>query len=243
MDGEEEGLRHVEDHAEGIVTVDDASAPPRLVHGGRVLERFMDHIYVPGATENLTPAQIRVVNALRRELVESGDVDPANHEVKRAFASIVGDLGADSVLDWGCGYHPLKPYLPERVTRFVGVDLDPDVVAARRAAGDETYTCDHVAEVALAPFDVGFSVFVWHFDLPFGHLLSIKRLLRSEGLFVANVYRRDSASRAALANRLAHAGLDLRRVADRRGLCRDHEYWLVQHPGAPLHARVDDALS
>jgi SAM-dependent methyltransferase len=234
----------VEEHPEGIVTITShAATPRRLSHQGHVLERFMDTIYVPATTEELTPSQIQVVNRLRRELVDSGKVEPADHDVKVTFGSLASSIHARAIIDWGCGYHTLRPYLPADVTRFVGVDLDPDVVADRRVGGDEAYTCDEVAALDFEPFDLGFSVFVWHFDVRFQDLVTIKRLLGGDGVFIANVYRRDGSSRERLAESVRQAGFLLDRQPDKAHLCRDHEYWTLRQPGARLPPQVHEALS
>jgi hypothetical protein len=186
----------------------------------------MDVIRLPRRTEDLGPRQIQQVNRLRRPLIDDcGSPQHAtNRRVKQAMADGLVAAGAGRVLDWGCGYHPLQPFLPGDV-EYAAVDLDSEVVAENRMRG---LVCHHpddaLPEFDGRPFDAVVSVFVFHFRLPATHLDAMAGL----GSFVlANVYRRDEASRSRLARAFRRRGLEVTREPDPTRAATGHEFWFI----------------
>jgi hypothetical protein len=186
----------------------------------------MDVIRLPHRSEDLGPRQIQQVNRLRRPLIDDrGSRQHAtNRRVKRAMADGLLAAGAGRVLDWGCGYHPLRPFLPGDV-EYAAVDLDTEVVAENRAHGlDCHHPDDAQLEFAGRPFDAVVSVFVFHFRLPAAHVDAMAEL----GSFVlANVYRRDEASRERLAGAFRRRGVDVTREPDPARAATGHEFWFI----------------
>ena len=187
---------------------------------------FMDVIRLPRRTEDLGPRQIQQVNRLRRPLIDDrGSPQHAtNRRVKRAMADGLVAAGAGRVLDWGCGYHPLQPFLPRDV-EYAAVDLDPEVVAENRAQGLE---CHHPDDASLEfdgrPFDAVVSVFVFHFRLPAAHIDAMAHL---GGFVLANVYRRDAASQRRLERAFRERGLEVTREVDPTKAATGHEFWFI----------------
>lgn len=231
---------HLKTHSAGIVTLDRDGPLVIQTDNGR-LERFMDRIYVPGRTEELNRDQVVIVNRLRLELIEEGAIEPSNEEVKRKVGALAEEIGARSVLEWGCGFHPVFPYLGKGVKSYVATDIDATAVEAQRQGGVEALLCDEAGGLDRH-FDLAVSVFVWHFDIPVDHLRTLRLLLGSDGVLFANVYRRTEESRVRLARAVAEAGLDLSRIDDPRRICRAHEYWVMTPAGAPRREDVEQAL-
>ena len=186
----------------------------------------MDVIRLPRRTEDLGFRQIQQVNRLRRPLIDdqASSQHATNRRVKRAMADGLAAAGAGRVLDWGCGYHPLRPFLPGDV-EFAAVDLDPEVVAENRQHG---IACHHPDDALLEfedhPFDAVVSVFVFHFRMPTAHIDAMGRL----GRFVlANVYRRDEESRTLLAGAFRSRGLTVTREKDPAQAATGHEFWFI----------------
>jgi Methyltransferase domain len=214
----------IQRHEHGIISIPAGDhAPPVLEIDDAPLQRFMDRIYVPAPTELLSTEQVRVVNALRRQDVDTGRIAPANQAVRRRFAALADVVRPRAVLEWGCGFHPFAADLPKDL-RYIAVDIDPSVVAAGCQAGLQV---THPDDAPSGPFDLAVSIFVFHFDVPSRHLRVLADALAPEGLAVANVYRRSADSRARLARSVESAGLTLRRIADTDRLCRNHEYWIM----------------
>lgn len=198
-------------------------------------QRFMDVISVPQPTEELSVRQIREVNRLRRTLLDD-TASPellTNQRIKRAIASAAGNVGVKTVLDWGCGYHCLRPFIDPGV-EFVGVDIDPDVVAHNRAAGID---CRHPSEFAKGQpdqaFDAILSVFVFHFKLPANHIDTMVRLIGQDGFILANVYRRSAESRQKLRGAFLDRGVEVRTTPDPTESAAGNEFWFIAAaPGA-----------
>jgi hypothetical protein len=190
---------------------------------------FMDVIRLPRRTEDLGFRQIQQVNRLRRPLIDdrASTWYATNSRVKRAMAEGLAAAGVRRVLDWGCGYHPLRPFLPDD-TEFAAVDLDPEVVAENRLAGlDCHHPDDALIEYEHRPFDAVVSVFVFHFRLPTAHIDAMSRL---GGFVLANVYRRDEDSRRLLAGAFRARGLSVTRERDPAQAATGNEFWFIARP-------------
>ncbi|MCA2217836.1 class I SAM-dependent methyltransferase [Jidongwangia harbinensis] len=193
---------------------------------------FMDVIRLPHRTEDLAPRQIQKVNRLRRPLIDDrGSRQHAtNRRVKRAMADGLVAAGVTGVLDWGCGYHPLRPYLPRDVA-LVGVDIDPEVVAENRRLGLECYDPEDAAlQYADRPPSALVSVFVFHFRLPTAHIAAMAELVGTDGFLLANVYRRDEQSRGRLVTAFRERGLQVTREKDPTEAATGHEFWFLARP-------------
>lgn len=189
---------------------------------------FMDVIRLPQRTEDLGPREIQRVNRLRRPLIDDAGSRQhlTNRRVKRAMAAGLVAAEVTSVLDWGCGYHPMRPYLPRDVA-FAGVDIDPEVVAENRRHG---LACHDPDDVGIASADAVVSVFVFHFRLPSAHVATMARLIGDDGFLLANVYRRDARSRARLIAAFRAHGLVVTREKDPAEAATAHEFWFVAPP-------------
>jgi hypothetical protein len=193
----------------------------------------MDFISVPEATENLTERQIREVNRLRRRLLQgdrSGQFD-TNRRVKIAMAVALDKAAVRSVIEWGCGYHPLQPFL-HQLDEFVGVDLDPEVVeeGTRTSAGRCIHTDEVATRLAGSRFDAIVSVFVFHFKLPVRHIEQMIELIGEDGFIFANVYRRSPESRYKLLSAFEERGLQVTYCADPTSAVSEHEFWFIAKP-------------
>jgi hypothetical protein len=192
----------------------------------------MDVISLPLTTEDLNARQIREVNKLRRQLMIGGQSAQyaTNHRIKSAMAAAVNGTGAHSVLDWGCGYHPMRGLLDRR-EHFVGVDIDPDVVADNLRHGVACLPAHAVPKMlAGMAFDAVVAVFVFHFRMPTEHIESMVRLIGANGFILANVYRRSPESRLRLMCAFQQRGLQVWCRTDPTNSAADHEFWFIASP-------------
>jgi SAM-dependent methyltransferase len=190
----------------------------------------MDRIYLPVPTEALAPEQITLVNALRRTLMLRDEVGHANAIVTRMFANVIKSEGARDVLEWGCGYSSIEADLPPNVSLSC-VDLDPQVVKWQSARG---IRCHHTSQPLIrASFDAIVSIFVFHFRIADSHVRSIAGALRPTGFLLANIYRRDDASRATLRTQFERQDLTVISRDDPLGLCARHEFWAMSRTRTP----------
>ena len=208
----------------------DDPGPRRLRHSGRRLFRFMDSIYLDRPSEKLDVATIRVLNGVRRPLLGRSEVARVNTRVRGALAAGLRAAGVRRVLEWGCGYHPMKGLLDG--VAYAGLDIDPDVVDyARRLEIGPIHLADRdLSKIETMSVDAVVSPFVFHFRIPARHIATMRRVATPSGLILANVYRRSPRARRDLENAFRDAGLRLLRRPDPARLCVDHEFWCLYTP-------------
>jgi hypothetical protein len=160
----------------------------------------------------------------------SGQFD-TNRRVKIAMAVALDKAAVRSVIEWGCGYHPLQPFL-HQLDEFVGVDLDPEVVeeGTRTSAGRCIHTDEVATRLAGSRFDAIVSVFVFHFKLPVRHIEQMIELIGEDGFIFANVYRRSPESRYKLLSAFEERGLQVTYCADPTSAVSEHEFWFIAKP-------------
>jgi SAM-dependent methyltransferase len=75
-----------------------------------------------------------------------------------------------SMIDFGCGYGALMPYLLERgfpLQRYVGLDISPEMIEAARSfvpGGVETKFTTEVGEIGTADFTIASGIFNMKFE-------------------------------------------------------------------------------
>jgi SAM-dependent methyltransferase len=151
-----------------------------------------------------------------------------NRQVKKVIAQALVLPGADNLLEWGCGYDTIIPYLPSG-KNWVGADIDPRVVQYHTQKNRICHLTGNSSSAAWQnghQFDAIAAVFVLHFGISDFDVESIVRLLKPSGIFLANVYHRNARSRAALKQRFESRGLTIKAVPDKDNLCSEHVYWV-----------------
>jgi SAM-dependent methyltransferase len=192
----------------------------------------MDVIYLSERTEDLNPRQIRRVNRLRRPLIDddTSAQHATNQRVKAAMAAAVSSTEPTSVLDWGCGYHPIRTMLDPR-TKFIGIDIDSDVIAHNIRNGIACVDADDVPKrLAGMTCDAIVSVFVFHFRLPHQHIESMVDAIGDAGYILANVYRRGAESRHKLTSVFEEHGLEVLVERDPTESATGNEFWFIARP-------------
>jgi SAM-dependent methyltransferase len=228
---------------------DAATRPRNITVDGKRLFRFMDTIYLDRPCEKLDVKKIQVLNEARRPLLERSDVETVNTRVRCALAAGLRATAARRVLEWGCGYHPMRDLLdgPDYAALdYATLDADPGVVAHTRAhlGGTEVYEADRdLRDIEDHGYDAIVSSFVFHFRLSRLHISTMRRALTPNGIVLANVYRRSPRSRRELAAAFTRAGFRVQRATDGRQLCVDHEFWCLTHADRPDPDRATAALT
>jgi hypothetical protein len=219
------GVKHV---AEGVYLLDPAFeevGPARLRIRGRTYERLMDYVYTPIPLERLSRAQIHVVNMLREDLIEGKHIGGTDNQIKDRFAEVIRSVGAQRVLEWGCGFDSLQ-------TRLSGIgyeaaDIDPWVISYQRSKGAICRLPENVENNIAGKVDVIPSIFVFQFGISKTDVAVMSNVLADGGFVLANVYRRSPESRLRLRRKMAEHGLTVYRRHDREKLCKGNEYWIA----------------
>lgn len=230
-----------------LAVQDDIGATPRqLVIGGKRLSRFMDSIYLDRPCEKLDVKKIQVLNEARRPLLDQSKVGSVNARVRSALARGLRAAAVRNVLEWGCGYHPMRELLAD--VGYAGLDVDPHVVAWNREQPMMQRCPVYEADRELKGIGAGsreaiVSSFVFHFRVPRVHVATMRRALTPDGIVLANVYRRSARSRRQLVDEFEQAGFRVRRMKDPAELCVDHEFWCLTVADGPDSGRDVEALT
>lgn len=190
---------------EGSVYVDTAfdhgeTGPERLQIDKAEHYRFMDFFYVRTPPHLMTPTEIEEVCKLREKYFDKVVDNRLNAQVADALVDEIRYRvkAPCRVLDFGCGAgHSLK-LLSERLydSSFWGVDMCQDLVLSAKKQGWEAQSVAVNGPLPFndSTFDAITAIFVMFFPVPKAMVAEIERVLRSEGVFVFNMYK-DNASR------------------------------------------------
>jgi len=227
---------------DSIYFVADASlGPKRYEIDGRTYERFMDFIYLPAPTEELTVAQTVIVNTLRhryRRRVEWS----LNTYVRGLLCRINDQLAPASVIELGVGFNPLYNSFALQF-EYLCLDLDELAVTAARGRGLRADLFRDESKLSMPDnaVDAILAAYVLHFALSANQLDELARVLSPEGYLIGNVYRRSAVSRAALLASLQDRDFFVQSRRLRGG--EGHELWIASPDARSLAGitRVADA--
>lgn len=202
--------------------------PSLLEVYGQSLYRFLDFIYLPVQTEDLTPAQIAITHELRRIYLPKLPALEVNRRVRSVLLRLLRSLVFDSIVEIGPGYEPLYRRQPPNLA-YLTADLNPAVVSALQSLRLRScvFSASDMLPVRRSSIDIIVALFVWHFRFPAVQIRELVRVLRDDGIVVGNVYRRTPASRATLYKTFVAAGLEVSVFPDPLQSCAGNEYWCL----------------
>lgn len=212
----------------------DATSPEISIDG-RIYYRFMDFIYIPRATDELSSEQVVVVNRLRhrfrRRVSKTG-----NDYVKRVLRAIVSARKPGTLLEIGAGYSPLDD--ASFAQRYVCVDLDPQIPLVLQGRGYDavSFALGDQLPLPTSTVDMAIAVFVLHFAFADQQIGELARVLATGGVFVGNVYRRSADAREALLRQFVAGGLRAVMVPDPNAICRDNEFLIAGKDSVEISA-------
>lgn len=207
----------------------DKPGPDKVDYKGETYYRFMDFFYIQNCSlDELEPAQVS--NLCRARAKYPNLISVVNHDVREVFKKLTEAVRPTNLLEIGVGLNPIfgsDGYKPEF---YILADADTEIVMHYENLNNDCYVFSK--DVCEIPdfdnfFEMVIAIFVMHFPFHKNQLLEIKKRLKKSGIVVANVYRRDFASRERLARDMADVGFKIMKVQDSHNLCRDHEYWVL----------------
>ncbi|TAL27540.1 MAG: class I SAM-dependent methyltransferase [Alphaproteobacteria bacterium] len=165
------------------------------------------------------------------------------------MAEAVTDCAAGrdiTVVDVGCGTTTIAPYF-NRLARFVGVDIDPDVVRVLKEQGVEI--CETRDMPALKLEGEGMNAVVALYMLQFkidDHFFNdVAKLMKDDDLMFANLYRIPDERKQDLKTQAEKAGLCIEEVPDTLLSPGRQVFWAVSKKpdaAAQLARRVEKGL-
>jgi len=183
---------------------EEMDKPPRLTIGEHIYYRFMNYLYTPQPPESLSPDKVIELCDLRLDYINK----LVNYGLnKRVVAAIVDHIKSTSdfhkfsvgssikALDFGCGSGLSSKLLLEHLPNLEIVGADISEKAIQHATRDGVCAIQTYPGKPLpfkdASFDLIFAVFVMHFSIDMSTLAELRRVLRTPGKFVFNLYQRD----------------------------------------------------
>lgn len=179
-------LRHL---GEGIL---EATAPihdRELDIDGIRYRRFIDRLFLPALTCDLSPDQICIINRFRNQIIDRDPQFKYNRWVKRVFEEVILSIQPSLVLEIGPGCNPLTARgAVKGGDGYVGCDIDDDAVSALRAGGLSVCAPhDLRRKLQFKKPDVIVGCFSFQFRMEDDMLSDLERVSRSDSLLLFNV--------------------------------------------------------
>lgn len=231
---------------EGVLIFNGDTIPPSNIEiDGKSYKRFHDYIYLDRPAENLTEKQVAAVCRLREDHPEWLDEASANSQVHRLFSEIILNYCPESVFEVGPGAFPLFSS-DQQAFRYIQGDLDERIVDKNIGAGYDIVKFDLNSELPFHnnSIEMVVGVFVLQFEFTVNQVREIKRVLKRDGVFLANVYHRTDEAKKSLKNCLEKEGLIVTVFPDLKKLCKKNQYWIIsKSTSGRLHDHCRDALT
>lgn len=195
-----EQLQKIDDCYVCTQFTEDMIGPPVVSIDNEVFFRFMNYIYLPQPPESLTSEQVKKICDLRLEYFDELVNHQLNSSVVDAIARCVAAKHSHSdsalkALDFGCGSGLSSQMLLNHMPNLdlTGVDISEKAISLcqKQNIKAELTALGKPLPFDTESFDLIFAVFVMHFNIDMRTLRELRRVLRSSGLFVFNVYQRD----------------------------------------------------
>lgn len=229
---------------------DGEAFPKTVAADGREYTHLIGGIYLPAPAHALTLEQLQDVNRLRENDFRNGLEEQKNDILKKIVAEAVEDCAAGkdlTVIDVGCGTTTLAPRF-NRLSRYVGVDIDPEVVAALRAKGVESFKVEDMPSIPLEDKGVNafLALYVLHFRIDENFFRDIAAKMKDGDIMFANLYRIPEDRKAALKEQAEKAGLHVApEIPDEKISPGRQSFWALSKSPGPaerLARRIERGL-
>lgn len=205
------------------VSENDCEAPPpeTIVWLDRKYSRFMNIFYIDRPCDELTTHQVHVLCRARTSRPSS--IGPVNDRVRAVFRKTIFELAPTRALEIGAGRAPVMTVSEASELGIDYVISDGDESIHSEIFSGEKATLGYQADT----LDFVVALFVLHFRFFESQISEVARCLAKDGVFLANMYRREQHSRSLLINQMGQHGLTVKIVKDLHELCNAHEYWFI----------------
>jgi len=213
-----------------IFYIDDFSiVPPHSISiKNKTYFRFCDFIFIPRDTYLLSQEQVIVVNQIRTKYFEIHPQFKMNDTVRNRFKSWVEILEPRSILEFGPG---LNPFLPEHQNgiQIFYADFNGESVESLKSKGLDCslFGKDSSLKIETDTIDLIVSIFVFHFDISQNQIKEFYRVINTDGVFIANVYKLPAEARHMLLTKFISTGFFYYIIPDSENICKNHEYWIL----------------
>ncbi|MFN8290253.1 MAG: methyltransferase domain-containing protein [Chitinophagaceae bacterium] len=197
--------------------------------------RFLDFIFIPAGTLNLSKEQVIIINSIRSKYLEQHPQFQKNSEVRKYFLELIKQLKPKTILEFGPDSNPLLSEPQDSIEKIFLVDFDHNSISYLKKSGIEAIHFDGSVSLKIPDNFVEFifSIFVFHFEVSSSQIKELYRVLAEDGILIANVYKLLSEERKTVMQRMIDSGFKIKVTADNNQVCDNHEFWL-------LYKSIDD---
>lgn len=205
------------------------AGPDEITYKGTNYYRFMDFFYIQNKDfDDLAPEAVS--NLCRARAKFPHLISDVNQDVRRIFKVLVQKINPTNLLEIGVGKNPIFGSTDAKPNQYILADADNEIVEFHKNSNNDCYnfseqTCQIPSFDSF--FDMAIAVFVLHFPFHINQIVEVYTRIKNSGVVIANVYRRDFASREKLTCDILSTGFKILKVQDSANLCRDHEYWIL----------------
>jgi len=203
--------------------------PEVLIVNGMRHFRFCDFIYLPDYPENLSPDQVVTANTIRSHFYGILPQFNINSLIRRNFELFLSVWNPKRVLEIGPNTNPLLNSVCEGIKNIYMADLDRDALENIKSLGlsCQYFGMDSKLNLEDRSIDFIFAIFVFHFNFSENQIFECNRVLSENGVFIANIYKRQSESKNKLLEIVKRCGFSITTIVDELNLCKGHEYWFL----------------
>jgi hypothetical protein len=178
--------------------------PSTLKIHGKVHHRFLDRLFIPNNTNDLTHQQIAIINRFREKNLGVDTQFAYRDKLRRLFEHCFAKLEIRSALEIGPGKFPL---ICPTFREYRCFDIDHEAVETLQKRGiDATSSYRFPQNHSAGGYDLCFAVFVFHFKIDRTIIVQAARDLAEEGLFIFNVVSHHAQIRTAVFSTLSSVG-------------------------------------
>jgi hypothetical protein len=142
--------------------------------------RFLDNLYIPDKTTELSAEQIVTINRFRERTISSDPQYAYRDVIRDLFCNVLSDLRCSNVIELGPGRFPLPL---RNIRTYSALEIDPVAIHHLKAEGINVFDC----RISPNHFDVCVGVFVFHFNVGWRTLKLLGDSMTADGVFVFNV--------------------------------------------------------
>ena len=212
-----------------------------LSHRGHSYRRFMDRLFLPCSTEELSIDQIKVVNRFREATFQSDAQFNLNVSVKRRVGAALDVLGCRSILEIGCGKFPIIDFV-SGAERYTCVEVDDEAISTNRATCIDCISLESlISDSTRSNFDVFVSLFVFQFNVAPALTEILHKRSCNHGIGIVNLHGVEPALRAKRIQMLIESGFYVTTIPDAHPGLRKNEFLILSKaPGHQQdHGRIE----
>lgn len=208
---------------EGVYRVAERGGDSSIEIDGKYYYQIMDFFYIELPAEELSPEQVSGLCQARAD--EPRCFGGANKKIKQLFNRFLKSNEGKTILEIGAGTNPIlsESEVSSHQIKYIGSDAD------NKYSG--LYHFDASTNLPDDSLDVVIALFVLHFKFYEHQISQIYEHMKEDGIFLANVYNRNAASREKLKQDFENVGFKVEFIVDPQNTCRDHHYFFVSKDG------------